>query len=82
MSLLEAEGYDFELAGARLIARDAAHAVSDDTRKPLREILKSDSLMEELTNQVIVSSERSDSEHVRKCEALVAKMRHEFLQEE
>ena len=82
MSLLEAEGYDFELAGARLIARDAAHAVSDDTRKPLREILKSDSLMEELTNQVIVSSERSDSEHVRKCEALVAKMRHEFLHEE
>ena len=82
MSLLEAEGYDFELAGARLIARDRAHAVSDDTRKPLLEILKSDSLMEELTNQIIVSSERSDSEHVRKCEALVAKMRHEFLREE
>ena len=32
MSLLEAESYDFEPAGARLIAR-----VSDDTRKPLRE---------------------------------------------
>lgn len=56
--------------------------MSDDTRKPLGEILKSDSLMEELTNQIIVSSERSDSEHVRKSEALVAKMRHEFLQEE
>lgn len=32
VSLLEAEGYDFELAGARLIARDAALSTSEDTR--------------------------------------------------
>jgi predicted nucleotidyltransferase len=77
MSLLETESYDFELAGARLIARDAATAISDDTRKRLREILESDSLMEELTNQIIVSSGRNDAEQVRRCEALVDKMRVE-----
>ncbi len=42
MDVLEAEGYDFELAGARLIARDAARVVSLDTQKCLREILESD----------------------------------------
>ena len=56
MNVLEAEGYDFELAGARLIAHDAARVVSADTQKRLREILESDALMEELTNQIIVSS--------------------------
>jgi predicted nucleotidyltransferase len=80
MSVLEAEGYDFELAGALLIARDAARVVSADTQKRLREILESDALMEELTNQIIVSSGLNDPEHVRSCEALVRKMREGFLQ--
>lgn len=59
VSVLEAEGYDFELAGARLIASDAALVVSADTHNRLREILESDALMEELTNQMIVSSPRN-----------------------
>ena len=79
MSVLEAEGYDFELAGARLIARDAARLVSADTQNRLREILESDALMEELTNQIIVSSSRNDREHVRKCEMLIRKLREGFL---
>ena len=79
MSVLEAEGYDFELAGARLIASDAARVVSADTHKRLREILESDALMEELTNQIIVSSPRNDPEHVRRCEMLIRKLREGFL---
>jgi predicted nucleotidyltransferase len=79
MSVLEAEGYDFELAGTRLIARDAARVVSVDTQKPLRTILESDALMEELTNQIIVSSPRNDPEHTRRCEMLVRKLRVGFL---
>lgn len=81
MNLLEAEGYDFEFAGARLIARDAVRSVSADTRKRLREIVDSDVLMEVLTNQIIVSSGRNDPEHVRRCEALVGKMRAELRPE-
>jgi len=80
MNVLEAEGYDFELAGARLIARDAARVISVDTQKRLRGILESDALMEELTNQIIVSSGRNDSEHVRRCETLIQQMRESFLE--
>jgi predicted nucleotidyltransferase len=79
MNVLEAEGYDFELAGARLIAHDAARLVSADTQNRLREILESDALMEELTNQIIVSSPRNDPEHVRRCEMLIRNLRKGFL---
>lgn len=79
MNVLEAEGYDFELAGARLIAHDAARVVSADTQKRLREILESNALMEELTNQIIVSSPRNDPEHVRRCEMLIRNLREGFL---
>jgi predicted nucleotidyltransferase len=79
MNILEAEGYDFERAGARLIARDAARVVSSDTQKRIREILESDALMEELTNQIIVSSSRNDLEHVGRCEMLIRKLREGFL---
>jgi predicted nucleotidyltransferase len=80
ISMLEAEGHDFELAGARLIARDAARVVSVDTQKRLRTILESDALMEELTNQItIVSSPRNDPEHARRCEMLVRNLREGFL---
>ena len=75
LNVLEAEGYDFELAGAPLIAHDAARAVSADTQRRLREILESDALMEELTNQIIVSSPRNDPEHVRRCEMLIRNLR-------
>lgn len=80
IDLLEAEGYDFEFAGARLIGRDAAHVISQDTRNRARAILESDSQMEELCNQIIGSSVRSDPEHFRKCELLVGKLREGFLE--
>jgi hypothetical protein len=67
------------LRGARLIGRDAAGVISEDTRKRPREILESDPRMEELTNQIIVSSARSDPEHVRRCELLVSKLGDGFL---
>ena len=79
VNVLEAEGYDFELAGARLIGRDAAGVISEDTRKRVRDILESDPQMEELTNQIIVSSMRNDPEYLRRCELLVSKLREGFL---
>jgi predicted nucleotidyltransferase len=79
LSVLEVEGYDFELAGARLIGRDAAGVISEDTRKRVRDILESEPLMEQLTNQIIVSSMRNTPEHFRRCELLVSKLREGFL---
>lgn len=78
--ILELEEFDFELAGARLIGRDVAHVVSAETRHRVREVLESDRQMLELTNQVIVFSGRTDSQHVHRCEMLVIKMREGFLQ--
>jgi predicted nucleotidyltransferase len=79
LNVLEAEGYDFELAGARLIARDAARVVSEDTRTRVREILESDALMEDLTNQIILLSARNDVAHVSRCEMLIRTFREGFL---
>jgi predicted nucleotidyltransferase len=82
VNVLEAEGYDFELAGARLIGRDAALVISPDTRNRVRDILQSEPLMAELTNQIILLSVRNDSEYIRRQESLVSKLRHGFLSAE
>jgi predicted nucleotidyltransferase len=80
LNILEAEAYDVEIAGARLLGRDAAAVISADTRGRVRDILASDRQMEELTNQIIVVSARSGPEHARQCELLVKKLRQGFLQ--
>jgi predicted nucleotidyltransferase len=78
--ILESEGFDFELAGARLIGRDVAQVILPETRRRIREVLESDQQMLELTNQVIVFSGRNDAQHVHRCEMLVTRMREGFLQ--
>jgi predicted nucleotidyltransferase len=75
IGLLEAEGYDFELADACLIAIDASRMISTDTQRHLREILDADALMEELTHQIIVSTGPNNPAHVHRCEALVRNLR-------
>jgi predicted nucleotidyltransferase len=80
LNILESEGYDVEIAGARLLGEDAAAVISADTRGRVRDILESDPQMEELTNQIIVVSARNDPEHARRCELLVKKLRQGFLQ--
>lgn len=79
--ILESENFDFELAGARLIGSDAAHIISAETKRRIGDVLRSDEQMLDLANQIITSSRRSDAEHVRRCELLVAKMREGFLGE-
>jgi predicted nucleotidyltransferase len=80
LNILEGEGYDFEIAGARLLGSDAAAVVSADTRRRVRDILESDREMEDLTNPIIMLSARKDPEHLRRCELLVSKLRQGFLQ--
>jgi len=80
LNILEAEGYDVEIAGARLLGGDAAVVVSADTRRRVRDILESDREMEDLTNHIIMVSARHNPKHVRRCELLVSKLRQGFLQ--
>ncbi len=80
LSILEAEGYDVELAGARLIGRDAAGVISEDTRKRVLEIVASDRQMEQLRDEIVVSSVRTDPGHAGRCASLVNKFREGFLE--
>jgi len=80
VGLLEAEDYDVELAGARLLARDSARMVSTDTKERARKILLSDAQLEQLTNDIILASSRSDADHVLRCEQLVRNLRKGFLE--
>jgi predicted transcriptional regulator len=59
---------------------DAAAVISANTRKRVQDILESDREMEDLTSQIIVLSARNDSEHARRCELLLSKLRQGFLQ--
>ena len=61
-----------------MCGQDAAGVISEDTRNRARDILESEPLMEELTNQIIVSSIRNEPEHLRRCELLVSKLREGF----
>lgn len=80
VNLLEGEGFDVQLAGARLLAHDAACVVSSDTRERARKILESDAPMEGLTNQIIALSTRNDPEYAGWCEHLVRNFREGFLE--
>ena len=64
---------------ARLLGTAAA-VISADTRKRVWVILESDREMDDLTRQIVVLSGRKDSEHARRRELLVSKLRQGFLQ--
>lgn len=77
--VLEAEGYDFELAGSWLLGRDAAAAIAEDVKTRVRDILESDSQMEELTKHIVVASLHNDEGYARRYESLVARFCEGFL---
>jgi predicted nucleotidyltransferase len=52
MNLLEALGYDMELAGAELLGRDARRLASPPVFEQIRSLLKSESDLERLVNQM------------------------------
>jgi len=52
LPLLEAAGFDVELAGAQLLGRDAAQICQAETRRQISAILASDLLVEELIREM------------------------------
>ena len=56
IDLLEAVGFDMELAGAELLGRDVARASSAVPLDQIRFLIKSERELERLTNQMIESS--------------------------
>jgi predicted nucleotidyltransferase len=56
MDLLEALGFDLELAGAELLGRDVARVCSREALEQARSLIKSERELERLTNQMVQSS--------------------------
>ncbi len=56
MDLLEALGFDLELAGAELLGRDVARVCSREALEQVRSLIKSERELERLTNQMVQSS--------------------------
>ena len=79
LNLMEAEGFDIERAGARLLGIDAARLTSVDTRTQLRRILESNQTVDQLINHILAASGRTDRQHVMHCEALARAFRDDFL---
>lgn len=52
LPLLEAAGYDLELAGAQLLGRDAARICEQETRRQISAVLCSDRLIDQLMRQM------------------------------
>ena len=53
MDLLEALGFDMELAGAELLGRDIASAASPSALNQIRSVVKSEREVERLVNQIV-----------------------------
>jgi len=79
LDILEAEMFDFELAGAVLLGFDAANSTSAATHRQLSEILNSDDQMSQLTNQMIATSSSLDRDTAPRCEFLIQKLRQGFF---
>jgi len=78
-AILEEEGFDIELAGARLAGIDAAGVISNQTRKRANAILKSDEHVNHLIRQIILTAGGLEDDRVSRCELIVKRFRVEFL---
>jgi predicted nucleotidyltransferase len=79
LAVLEDEGFDFALAGARLCGIDAARIVSEDTYERAKHILESDRNTTELERQMIKSSGVFDTERPGSLGSLLARFRDAFM---
>jgi predicted nucleotidyltransferase len=68
VSILEEEGFDFEMAGARLAGIDAASIISEQTRARAGAILASDENMGHLARQIIATAGGLEGERADRCE--------------
>jgi len=56
MDLLEAAGFDVELAGAQLLGRDVGHLCSPSVLLLIRSILESEEILDRLANHMVRTS--------------------------
>jgi predicted nucleotidyltransferase len=77
MDLLEAVGFDMELAGAELLGRDVAHLCSSDALDLIRSVLQGKQTFERLVNHMVRTSTVLEAEPM--VERLLTSFRSGFL---
>jgi predicted nucleotidyltransferase len=80
LDILEQEGFDFVPAGARLLGIDVAVAISEGTREQITQLLRSESDMSQLIDQMIVLSGGLEDNTADLCELLIQKLRQGYLE--
>lgn len=77
--LLEQANYDFELAGARLLGKDAARLVAPDTATRILGVLHSDEELDRLIAQMVQAEGGLDMQHHPDCSRLAQAFRAGFI---
>lgn len=80
MALLEAAGFDIDLAGAQLLGRDTARLCHQDTRVRIRALLNSEPLVDQLIVQMAGGGFLEDAQAER-ISGLLTRFREGFLGE-
>ena len=71
LPILEAAEFDVPIAGARLLGKDARHIASQETSAGIAKMLADPDLKQELLNQLVQTSPRSDVSFANHCALLL-----------
>jgi predicted nucleotidyltransferase len=80
LPLLEAAGFNVPIAGAHLLGKDARRIASQETVASIAEILADPNLKQELLNQLVQASPRSDESSAGYCALLLDNFQHGFTE--
>ena len=81
LSILEASEFDVPMAGARLLGKDARHIASQETSAGIAKMLADPDLKQELLNQIVQTSPRSDESFADHCALLLDNFQSGFTEE-
>jgi predicted nucleotidyltransferase len=80
LPILEAAEFDVPIAGARLLGKDARHIASQETSAGIAKMLADPDLKQELLNQLVQTSPRSDESFADHCALLLDNFQSGFTE--
>jgi predicted nucleotidyltransferase len=80
LPILEASEFDVPIAGARLLGKDARHIASQETSASIAKMLADPDLKQELLNQIVQTSPRSDESFADHCALLLDNFQSGFTE--
>jgi predicted nucleotidyltransferase len=80
LPILEASEFDVPIAGARLLGKDARHIASQETSEGIAKMLADPDLKQELLNQIVQTSARSDESFADHCALLLDNFHRGFTE--